>query len=248
MTEHDRLRIVVLLGAPKVSPNSAEVLEGLSPCDLHAVQTALSLAGGDGSMVTALTAGPAIDESPLRRALALGVGRAVRLWRDDISYEDLFQIGSLIGAALSGIGFDLILAGDRSPNWSSGATGPVVAHVLNIPHVAGVTAVELSDGKFKLRRGHERGVTVGGAAGGLLLTIAGGPSQALVDVGDEIATIEAIDCNDPQDDDIGTGLQSRPTLACQDALPSVEPTLPSQAEIVADAPALFERLQTLLGK
>jgi electron transfer flavoprotein beta subunit len=142
------VRIVVLLRAVHKAPDSEEVLPGLSPCDQAALRTALDL--DSGSTVTALTIGPPPDELVLRQALQAGAGRAVRLADPAVDGRDLLALSTVIAAATQKIGFDVILAGHRSADWGTGAVGPVVAHLLAVPHITSVVGLRAEETTLKV--------------------------------------------------------------------------------------------------
>ena len=82
--------------------------------------------------------GPAAHDQCLEAALEAGADRAVRIIDPIISDSDLRTTASVLSAGIHQIGFDLVLAGNRSADWSTGATGPAVAHLLAVPHVTSV--------------------------------------------------------------------------------------------------------------
>ena len=92
----------------------------------------------------------------LRTALAIGADRAVHI--DALEFDSQNEVfnASVIAEALKKQphGFDLILTGKKSIDLDAGDTGPALAEYLDMPHVAAVTALEISqDGKsLKARR------------------------------------------------------------------------------------------------
>jgi electron transfer flavoprotein beta subunit len=150
------MNALVLLRSVHRSPGADETLPGLGPCDRAALHTALELAGDD--EVTAVTAGPSADEECLRCALALGASRAVRLWDAFLDSDDLHALAAVLAAGVQRLPFDVVLAGHRSADWASGATGPAIAHILGVPHVTAVVAARRRDGVLEVDQLRDEGI------------------------------------------------------------------------------------------
>jgi electron transfer flavoprotein beta subunit len=125
------VRIVVCLHAPHGAAGEPPAL-GLD--DAHALAAALGLGGGH--TVTALLAGTEPDEGPLRRALAAGAARAVRVVGEDFGAADFHTLGQALATAIKRIGADLVLAGARSDDDGLGAVPAALARQLGALHVA----------------------------------------------------------------------------------------------------------------
>jgi electron transfer flavoprotein alpha/beta subunit len=155
------MKLVVLIRSPRVGPTTDEIVQALCPGDRAALSTALALAQADDgeSSVTALSAAPRSDEAALTAALVAGAHRAVRIAEPSVVGADLAATYAVLGAGLRLLGFDLVLAGNRSADFGSGATGPAIAHMLRIPHVTAVSAVQLrEDRKIVVTHRRERGL------------------------------------------------------------------------------------------
>jgi Fe-S oxidoreductase/electron transfer flavoprotein alpha/beta subunit len=92
--------------------------------------------------VVAVAIGPEDAEVSLRKVLAKGADRAVRVWDDGLMGADPLSIAR----ALAGVAVqeqpDLILTGVQSGDHAHGATGIALARILGLPHAAVV--VELA--------------------------------------------------------------------------------------------------------
>ena len=55
---------------------------------------------------------------------------------------------------------DLVIGGVQGIDYYQGATGPMVAHMLGMPHISGVTNLEFSDDTFTAKRQVEGGLQV----------------------------------------------------------------------------------------
>jgi electron transfer flavoprotein beta subunit len=115
--------------------------------DEIAVEAALQLKTARGASVLAVSAGPSgsgIDA--LRRALAMGADAALLV--DDTALEgaEPLTVARALAAVLRKEGYDLVLAGKQATDDEAGLVGPMVAEILGIPCVVGVTALEF-DGR-----------------------------------------------------------------------------------------------------
>lgn len=93
----------------------------------------LALALGLGPVI-ALRAGPPEEEPLLRRALAVGAARAVRLWDPVLAETDYLGLAAALAATARTLGARLLVAGDGV----EGAVGPAVADKLDVPHLSAV--------------------------------------------------------------------------------------------------------------
>jgi electron transfer flavoprotein beta subunit len=129
-----------------------------NPTDLAAAEHALCL-GGDAGEVVALTVGPPEAEAALRKAMMMGVERAVRVWSDQLAGADSFAVATVLAGAARRLSFDLLLLGARSADTGTEAVGAAIAELLGLPLVTRVIGIECaSDGSRLLaHRKLERG-------------------------------------------------------------------------------------------
>ena len=129
----------------EVQPEYLEYL--LNEWDDAALEEALliveRLGGGE---VVAVAVGPEDAEVSLRKALAKGAERAVRVWDDALMGADPLSIAR----ALAGVAVqeqpDLILTGVQSGDHAHGATGIALARILGLPHAAVVVELDWDGG------------------------------------------------------------------------------------------------------
>jgi electron transfer flavoprotein beta subunit len=119
-----------------VSPEDLDFT--LNEWDAYALEAAVSLAEEQHAEVIALTVGSEDTEPVLRRALAMGATRAVRL---DANPEDALSAARAIAGFVRAESPDLVLCGVQSADAATGATGPAVAVLCNLPWVAVVRSV-----------------------------------------------------------------------------------------------------------
>lgn len=123
----------------------------INESDEVALEAALQLVEKAGGEVVVFSLGPERVREALRKALALGAGRAVHLRHDAFAGGDAIATGRALAAAIRREGCDLVLTGSQSDDQGFGATGTIVAGSLDWPHAWLVMGVELEDGGQTLR-------------------------------------------------------------------------------------------------
>ena len=120
----------------------------LNEWDDAAVEEALLLTERAGAgEVVAVTIGPPEAEETLRRVLAKGASRAVRIWDETLRDADPVTVARALAGVVEQEEPDLILTGAQSADLAQGATGTALARILGIPHAAVVLGVEWTGGE-----------------------------------------------------------------------------------------------------
>jgi electron transfer flavoprotein beta subunit len=131
----------------------------LNEWDSYATEEALQLverAGdGEGGVVVA-TCGDDDAEEALRRCLAMGAGRAIRVAVEE--HLDPIQVARALAEVVREEAPDLVLCGVQSSDSVQAATGVALAELLGLPRVAVVTKVSLGDGTATVHRELEGGL------------------------------------------------------------------------------------------
>ena len=140
------------IAADGKSVDTAGLKYEISTFDEYAIEAALRLAeANEGSEVTAVGLGPAELGEQLRRALSLGVDRALHLTASDVPVDNLAVAKALV-VGLSDGGYDLILFGRNASDTGSGAVGPMTAHLLGLPIVTAISSLKVSGGSGIAKR------------------------------------------------------------------------------------------------
>jgi electron transfer flavoprotein beta subunit len=156
-------RVVDTSELPPVRPGQAAVREEslehvFNPADEYALEEGLRLKDRfPDSEVTAISMGPPESDSVLRRCLALGADRALRLWDETFLGSDTLATARILAAAVRQVGADVVLCGRRASDGDTGQVGAQLAELLGLPAVTGVAQVEVSDGEALVYRRLERG-------------------------------------------------------------------------------------------
>ncbi len=117
----------------------------LNEWDVYATEEALQLveASGDGEVVV-VSAGPEEAEEAMRRCLAMGAHRGMRV--ELAPGTDPLGVASALAVAIEPEEPDLVLAGVQSSDSVQAATGTMLAELLAMARVAVVKHVELAPG------------------------------------------------------------------------------------------------------
>jgi electron transfer flavoprotein beta subunit len=132
---------------------------GLNEWDSFATEEALRLreAAGEGEVV-AITVGDEDAEDAMRRALAMGADRGIRVWSDDLAGADPITVARALAEVVRSESPDLVLCGVQSSDAVQAATGTALAELLGLPRVAVVTRLELGNGSATVHRELEGGL------------------------------------------------------------------------------------------
>ncbi len=121
--------------------------------DTYAVEEALRLreVAGGGEVVLVTVGDGGADES-LRRGLAMGADRAVRIDPGEgAGILDPLTVAQALALAIDDVHPDLVLAGVQSSDAVQAATGTMVGQLLGLPTVAVVKRIELDPGAGRAR-------------------------------------------------------------------------------------------------
>lgn len=125
--------------------------------DNYAIEEAVVLKEKHGGTVTAVTVGTEEDEEVLRRCLAMGADKAIRVETGDLLL-DSFGIAKVLARVIKGMPHDLVLTGVQADDINEGAVGTMVAEFLDLAHAAVVTGVAPEGDEATVRVELEGGV------------------------------------------------------------------------------------------
>ncbi|HSK16203.1 MAG TPA: electron transfer flavoprotein subunit beta/FixA family protein [Gaiellaceae bacterium] len=165
------MKIVVCVKQVGVLGDEVEFAEGerdvdpdfldyaLNEWDSYATEEALRLreTAGDGEVVV-VTVGDEDAEDTMRRALAMGADRGVRVWSDELAGADPITVARALAEVVRAEKADLVLCGVQSSDAVQAATGAALAELLDLPRVAVVIKVELGAGAATVHRELEGGL------------------------------------------------------------------------------------------
>ncbi len=129
----------------------------LNPYDEFAIEASLRLKEERGGETIAMSLGSDAHKESLRKALAMGVDKAILL-KDECT-RDSYSVARALTKQLRSIAPDCILFGKQSIDYYGEQVPGLVAEWLGLPSVSVVVRLEISNGKILCEReiegGHE---------------------------------------------------------------------------------------------
>jgi electron transfer flavoprotein beta subunit len=135
----------------------------LNPYDEFAIEAALKLKEQNGGQTIAMTLGGDAGKESLRKALAMGIDKAILLKDAAASSRDSFSVAAALADELKKLAPDCVLFGKQSIDYYDELLPGLVGEMLGIPSVSVVVKLEAGDGTVTCEReiegGHEVVVT-----------------------------------------------------------------------------------------
>ncbi len=129
----------------------------INPDDKSGLEAALVLKDKVGATVTVLSMGPPQADLALREALAMGADEAILLSDRAFGGADTWATSTTIAAALTKVGYDLIICGRQAIDGDTAQVGPQIAEHLHLPQVSYVSELELAGDSVIVKRVFEDG-------------------------------------------------------------------------------------------
>jgi electron transfer flavoprotein beta subunit len=138
------------------------LVRDLNEWDDYSLEEAMKIkeSGGAPVDIVAVCVGPEEADEALRKCLAKGADRAIRVWDDAIEGSDSIAIARVLAAVARKEKPDMLFAGVQSSDHAFASTGIATAAFLDWPHAAVLTHLEytLGDKSAVFRRELEGGV------------------------------------------------------------------------------------------
>ncbi len=122
----------------------------LNEWDNYAVEEAIQLKEKDEGTVVAVTIGSEDDEEVLRRCLAMGADKAIRVDPGDLPLDGAVK-ARILAEVIKGLEYDLVLTGVQSDDVNDGMVGILLAEQLDAPHAAVVTGIDPQEGEATVK-------------------------------------------------------------------------------------------------
>ena len=132
----------------------------VNPYDEFAVEQAVQFKEAEGGKVTLLSLfseNNSID-TDLRKMLAIGADEIVVLRQEGYRGDKPLANAKILSDAIKELDVDLVLCGIQGIDYYQAATGTMVAQMLGMPNISGVTSLEYNSGTLKAKRQIEGGL------------------------------------------------------------------------------------------
>jgi electron transfer flavoprotein beta subunit len=126
--------------------------------DDYALEEAVRIKEKQGGTVTAITIGGDDSDTTLRKCLARGADKAIRLTDSKFNDSDGYAVAKILHSALKNLHFDLLLTGMQAGDDGQAEVGPILAELLKVSHATMVKKIELSPNTIKVNRELEGGL------------------------------------------------------------------------------------------
>lgn len=140
----------IVIGPDGKHINAASVQWIINPWDELALTRALELKdAGKLTEVVVANVGPALTEATLRKALAIGADRAIRV---NAEPTDAWMVADNLAEVVKNESFDIILCGIESSDHNGSSVGGLLAGMLDLNFISSVSGLDIEDGKLKVQR------------------------------------------------------------------------------------------------
>jgi len=130
--------------AGKVSEEGIQYV--VNPYDEFALEEALKWQEKVGGKVTLVTLGPERARESILKGLAMGADEVYQLADEAFLDGDAYSTAKALAAAIKAIGdYDVIFCGKQAVDADNHAVGVMLAELLDLPHVAVVSALEIAE-------------------------------------------------------------------------------------------------------
>lgn len=143
----------------------------------YALVRGLELKEANGGEVTVLNVGGASNDPTIRKALAIGADKAVRI---NLDPKDALNAAQQIASFASENGFDMILCGKETIDYNGSQLGGMVAGFLNQPFVSNASKLEMSGNTATVERDIQGGKEILEVDTPFVLSAAKGMAEARI--------------------------------------------------------------------
>ena len=127
----------------------------INPYDEFGLTKAIMLKEKLQANVSVITVGDASVEPVMRKALAIGADKAVRI---NIQPMDSFSTANEIASYVKQNNYDIIIAGKESSDYNGGAVPGIISEILDIPFVNACNGLSIDGEEINLSREIDGGI------------------------------------------------------------------------------------------
>lgn len=148
----------LMIDESKKQIKTDELVFDINEWDEYALEEALLLKEKYGGSVTVVTVGPEDSDETLRKCLAKGADKAIRVTDKRIVNPDGYVTAKILCNVIKNLSFDLILCGAQASDDGYTVVGVMLASLLGIPYATMVKKVEVLDSSLRVTRELEEGL------------------------------------------------------------------------------------------
>ncbi len=148
----------LIIGADGRKIEKTGLVFDINEWDDYAVEEAVRIKEKWGGTVTVITVGDEESDKTLRKCLARGADRAIRLTDPKFEGSDGYVIAKILYSVIKNLHYDLILTGFQAGDDGYSMVGQILAEMLGIPHATLVKKIELGAGTARVNRELEGGL------------------------------------------------------------------------------------------
>ncbi|HVU65574.1 MAG TPA: electron transfer flavoprotein subunit beta/FixA family protein [Ktedonobacteraceae bacterium] len=169
----------------KLDPNTKRLVRSgvslvLDPGDESTISAAIKLRDTLGnSELTAVCMGPSSAQEAMRRALAMGVDRAILVTDPALAGSDTLGTARVLAAVLRKEGAELVFCSTESTDGYTGMVPGAIAEFLGLPLLSFAREVQITGQQARIHRVTQAGYQVVEAALPAVVTIASGSFEAI---------------------------------------------------------------------
>lgn len=136
-----------------------DLVYSINELDNYAVEEAIKIKEQHGGSITLVTIGPEESDEVLRRGLAMGADKAIRLTDTAFEGSDGYAIATALSKAIKDQPYNLIFTGVQAEDNNYGLVGQALAEMLGIQHATLVNKIEsIDEEKVRIHRELEGGL------------------------------------------------------------------------------------------
>lgn len=125
----------------------------LDPGDEYGIESALQLKDRiPGTEVIAISMTPARGTDAIRKALGMGVDRAIHVCDPALEGADALTTARVLAAAAKAEDPDIVILAPESTDGSTGMVPPMLAELLGLPQLTFAKQMEVADGRLVVHR------------------------------------------------------------------------------------------------
>jgi electron transfer flavoprotein beta subunit len=129
----------------------------LDPGDEFGIEAALNLVEHHGGEVVSVTMGPEASDAAIRRAMAMGVERAILVTDPALEGSDALTTARVLSQVIASEAPDLVICATESTDAYTGMVPGAMAAMLDMPQLTFVRKIEVDGSTITAQRDYENG-------------------------------------------------------------------------------------------